>query len=161
MERDLNYYAKGAAISKIDVHDTFDQNNFATTIDFESAGYGQMMQGRMLVFNAAVIEPAARHFPAATERNQPIVLNAHLYRKQVYIKLPDGFTVDELPSPFQAESPFAKFTVAYRQEPGQMVMEEEIRTEAVTLPPSDYQKVKKFFDNVYGADNQQAVLVKK
>ena len=39
-------------------------------------------------------------------------------------------------------------------------MDEELRTEAVTLPASDYSKVKKFFDNVYGASNQNAVLVK-
>ena len=39
-------------------------------------------------------------------------------------------------------------------------MSEEIRTEGVTLPASRYSEVKKFFDQVYGADNQKVVLVK-
>jgi hypothetical protein len=83
-----------------------------------------------------------------------------VYRKTVSVKLPEGFTVDEMPSPFHEESDFGKFRIAYRQEAGQLIVEEELRTEAVTLPASDYAKVKKFFDNVYGANSQNAVLVK-
>jgi transglutaminase-like putative cysteine protease len=160
MERYLNFYAKGAAITKIEAHDAFDQNTFFSSVDFESAGYGQIMQNRLLVFNPTVIEPSARHFSAAKERNEPIVLNGRTYRKEVSLKLPEGFTVDEMPEPFKAESPFATFHIAYRQEPGQLIVEEELKTESVTLPASDYAKVKKFFDNVYGANNQKAVLVK-
>jgi hypothetical protein len=39
-------------------------------------------------------------------------------------------------------------------------MTEELRTEAATLPPDQFEKVKKFFDNCRGADRQNAVLVK-
>jgi hypothetical protein len=160
MERYLNYYAKAAMISKLEAHDAFDQNTFSASIDFESADYAQLMQGRLLVFDPSVIPPSARHFPAEESRDQPIVLNGRVYRKKVNIKVPDGFTVDEMPSPLHAEAPFAKFNIAYRQEAGRIVVDEELRTEAVTLPAADYAKVKKFFDNVYGANNQQAVLVK-
>ena len=160
MERYLNFYAKGAAISRIEAHDTFEENKFSSSLDFESASYGQIMQNRLLVFNPSVIVPPARHFPVERERNEPIVLNGRLYQKHVSLKLPDGFTVDEMPTPFKAESPFAKFSIAYRQEAGQLIVEEELRTESVTLPASEYVKVKKFFDNVYGANNQSAVLVK-
>ena len=160
LERYLSYYAKTASVGKIEAHDVFEQNTFSTTLDFESAGYAQLMQNKMLVFNAGVVEPRMRRFPLEKERNEPIVLNGRVYRKQVSIKLPDGFKIDELPSPFESETPFAKFTVAYRQEPGELVMEEELRTESVTLPAADYTKVKKFFDNAAGADNQSAVLIK-
>ena len=160
MERYLAYYAHNAAIEKIEAHDGFEQGQFSSTLEFESNGYGQLMQNRLLIFNPSITEPAARQFPAEKERNLPIVLNGRLYRKQVSIKLPDGFTVDEMPSPFKAEAPFAKFIIAFRQEQGQLIVEEELRTEAVTLPASDYPKVKKFFDDVYGANNQNAVLVK-
>jgi hypothetical protein len=160
MERYLTYYARSAAIGKIEAHDDFDQDKFSTSLDFESTGYAQVMQNRLLVFNPSITQPAARHFPAEKERNLPIVLNGRLYRKRVSIKLPDGFTVDELPASFHAEEPFAKFSVAFRQESGQLIVDEELRTEAVTLPATDYPTVKKFFDNVYGANNQNAVLVK-
>jgi hypothetical protein len=160
MERYLNFYAKGAAISKLEAHDVFEENNFSSSLDFESAGYGQIMQNRLLIFNPSVIAPAARHFPVEKERNESIVLNGRFYRKQVFLTLPEGFTVDEMPEPFKAESAFAKFTIAFRREAGQLIVEEELRTESVTLPASEYAKVKKFFDNVYGANNQKAVLVK-
>jgi len=160
MERYLNYFAKGATITKIEAHDAFEQNSFSSNLDFESLGYGQVMQGRMLVFNPSIVEPSARHFPVEKDRHEPIVLNSRLYRKQVTIDLPEGFKVDEAPSPFEAQTPFAKFALIYRQAPGQLVMEEELRTEAVTLPATDYPQVKKFFDSVLGADNQSAVLVK-
>jgi transglutaminase-like putative cysteine protease len=160
MERSLDYYAKTAAIGKIEAHDAFEQNLFTANVDFESAGYAQIMQGRLLIFNPIIIPPAARHFPAEQTRNQPIVLNSRLYRQTVTVKLPDGFSVDEMPEPFHAESAFAKFNISYRKEAGQIIVDEELRTEPVTLPADAYPKVKKFFDDVYGANNRNAVLVK-
>jgi hypothetical protein len=160
LERYLNGYAKGASVAKVDARDSFNQNRFSASVNFASEHYAQLMQNRMLVFNPAMIEPAAARFPVVKERLEPIILNGKVYRKRVVITLPPGFTVDEMPSPFAAEAPFARFTVAYRQESGQLVMDEELRVETVTLPAMDYAKVKKFFDNVFGADSQNAVLVK-
>ena len=160
MERYLSGYAKGASVAKVDARDSFDQNRFSASLNFTSEHYAQLMQDRMLVFNPAMIEPAAARFPVVKERLEPIILNGKVYRKRVIVTLPPGFTVDEMPSPFTAEVPFARFTVAYRQESGQLVMDEELRTETVTLPATDYPKVKKFFDNVFGADSQNAVLIK-
>jgi len=39
-------------------------------------------------------------------------------------------------------------------------MEEELKTEGMTLPAERYGDVKKFFDEFNGADQQQAVLIK-
>jgi hypothetical protein len=39
-------------------------------------------------------------------------------------------------------------------------MEEDLKTQGVTLPPDRYKEIKKFFDRFNGADQQQAVLVK-
>jgi hypothetical protein len=77
------------------------------------------------------------------------------------VKLPPGFSVDEMPSAASAESAFGKFSLTYQQRPGELVLEEEIRVEGVTLPANEYPRVKKFFDDVRGADNQNAVLVKE
>ena len=160
MENYLSYYVKGASVSDVNMHDAYDQNRFTTSLKFSSDHYAQSMQSRMLVFNVAVVEPMANRFPAVMERKEPILLNGKVYRKHVAMKLPAGFTVDEMPSPLTTKTAFAQFTVAYRQEPGQLIMDEELRTETVTLPASQYAEVKKFFDTVYGADNQNAVLVK-
>lgn len=161
MERYLTHYVKGASITKAEIRDSFDQDRFSANITFTSDHYGQPMQNQMLVFNAGVVEPAAIHFPITKERLEPIILNGKVYRKHVAIKLPPGFGIDEMPSGFTAEAPFAKFNAAYHQEAGELIMDEELRTETVTLPATDYAKVKKFFDEVLGVDGQSVVLVRK
>jgi hypothetical protein len=162
-QRILNERAKSAIISELVPEDRFDQNKFNLKIAFDSASYGQSMQGHLLVFSPGLVDIPRYNAPAflqAEKRVTPIVLRASLYRKTVRIKLPVGFTVDEMPPPAKFESDFAKFSIAFKQEPGLLSMTEELRTEAVTLPPDQFEKVKKFFDNCRGADRQNAVLAK-
>ena len=162
-QRFLNGTAKGATISKLTPQDHFDQNKFDLAVEFDSHDYAQLMQGRLLVFNPSVVEiprSVAPTFPKDEKRVGPIILTAGLYRKTVRVKLPAGFAVDEAPTPFKFDSDFAKFSLVYKQEPGMLIMTEELRTDAATLPPEQFEKVKKFFDNCRGADRQNAVLVK-
>jgi transglutaminase-like putative cysteine protease len=162
-QRNLSDFAKGAVISTITPEDHFAQNKFDLKIDFASPNYGQTMQNRLLVFSPSVVaipRYVAPLFPKDEKRVGPIVLRAALYRKTVRVKLPAGFTVDETPSPAKFESDFASFSLVFKQEPGMLVMVEELRTQAATLPPDQFEKVKKFFDNCHGADRQNAVLVK-
>jgi hypothetical protein len=163
LQRFLNLNAKGAVISKITPEDHFAENKFDLKVDFDSRDYAQLMQSRLLVFNPSVVElppSIAPAFPKDEKRVGPIVLRAALYRKTVRVKLPEGFTIDEAPSPVKYDSDFANFSLAFKQEPGMLTMTEELRTEAATLPPDQFEKVKNFFDNCRGADRQNAVLVK-
>lgn len=160
LERYLSTSVKGASVVKVTARDAYDQNKFSAELNFASEHYGQLMQNRLLVFNPAVTEPAASRFPVAKERLQPILLNGKTYRKHVAIKLPAGFTVDEMPAPFSDKTSFAQFSVSYRQESGELIMDEELRVDTATLPAAEYARVKKFFDNLFGADAQNVVLVK-
>jgi hypothetical protein len=162
-QRFIAYHAKSAVISKIAREDHFDQNKFDLKVDFDSSDYAQLMQGRLMVFSPGVVEiprSIAPAFPKGEKRVGPIVLSAGLYRKTVRVKLPAGFSVDETPSNAKFDSPFAQFSLTFKQEPGVLVMTEELRTEHATLPPDQFEKVKTFFDNCHGADRQNAVLVK-
>jgi hypothetical protein len=160
MHQLLSERAKGVTIDKLDTEDLFERNQFRLKIDFTSQGYAQLMQQRLLVFTPSVVMPSAPIFSQNAKRTEPIVLRAAVYRKQVRIKLPEGFSVDEMPEPRKSEAEFASFSLTFRQEPSQLVMQEELRTEAVTLPAEQYSVVKKFFDTFGTADNQNAVLVK-
>ncbi len=159
MQRLINQRAKGAIISKLETEDRFDDNNFQYKLDFDSHSYAQVMQ-RLLVFAPSIAMAAAPEFAQNAERSEPILLRARIYREHVRIQLPPGFAIDEMPEPFKAESEFAKASMTFKSEAGQLLMEEDLRTEAVTLSPDQFTKVKKFFDNFHGADNQKAVLVK-
>jgi hypothetical protein len=151
---------KGATISQLNSDDQFNENRFLLSVELGSSLYGQLMQRRLLVFNPGIIEPAHPLFPVNETRAEPIVLRAEAYRKHVRIKLPDGFTIDEVPTPVRQQSPWGQFSLTFEQKPGELVVEEELKTEAVTLPSGQYREVKKFFDHFSGADQQQAVLVK-
>jgi hypothetical protein len=162
-ERFINYNAKGAVIPKITPEDHFDQNKFDLKVDFDSLDYGQTMQGRLLIFNPSIVEIPGSISPAFAKdekRISPIVFSPTLYRKTVRIKLPEGFTIDEAPIPAAYNSDFAKFSLTFKQEPGALLVNEELRTEAATVPAEQFDAVKKFFDNCRGADRQKIVLVK-
>ena len=162
-QRFVNATAKGAVISKLTPEDHFEQNKFDVKIDFDSNNYAQMMQGRLLVFNPLVVElpvSISPMFPKDEKRVGPVVLSSGLYRKTVHIKLPEGFSVDEAPVPVKLDTDFGTFSLSFKQELGMMVVTEELRTEAATIPPEQFGKVKKFFDDCRGADRQNAVLVK-
>ena len=151
---------KGVTISKLDSEDQFNENSFRLHVELESPLYGQVMQGQLLVFNPSVIESAHPIFPVNSVRTEPIVLRAESYRKHVHIKLPDGFIVDEMPVPVKQQTPWGQFSLTFEQKGGELVVEEELKTEAATVPPEQYREVKRFFDGFRGADHQQAVLVK-
>ncbi len=162
-QRALNENAKGSVISKITPEDHFEQNGFDLTLDFESGDYAQLMQNRLMVFSPAVLEISrwvSPVFPKDEKRAGPVVLRATVYRKTVRVKLPDGFTVDEAPVPANYESNFGKFSLNFKQEAGTLIMTEELRTEAATVPAEDFAALKKFFDNCRGADHQSVVLAK-
>ncbi|MBV8903078.1 MAG: hypothetical protein JOZ22_05530, partial [Acidobacteriia bacterium] len=160
LERALARTIKSAAISNVQVQDAFEQNAFDVRLDLASQRYGQLMQQRLLVFSPSVTEPPGPNLSHSLKRTAPIVLRGGVYRKQVRIQLPAGFTVDEMPAAASMQEDFGHFSLTFRQEAGELILEEELKTEAVTLPAEQYRRVKKFFDQFDGADQQQAVLVK-
>ncbi len=160
VERTLARTIKAASMSKLEVQDAFEENAFRLKLNIAAQGFGQLMQQRLLVFSPAVLEPPGPSFSHNAQRAEPIILRAAMYRKHTRTKLPAGFTVDEMPEAVKMNSDFARFSLTFRQEADELVVEEELTTEGVTLPAEQYAQVKKFFDQVYGADQQQAVLVK-
>jgi transglutaminase-like putative cysteine protease len=152
--------ASGITLSKLDSSDQFDENNFRLNLAAGSPAYGQLMQRRLLVFNPSILQPDRRMFPVNETRAEPIVLRAETYRKHVRIKLPAGFTIDELPQAVKRHSEWGEFSITFEQKAGELLMEEDLKIDAATLPPDHYKEVKKFFDEFSGADQQQAVLLK-
>lgn len=160
LERLISHTVKSPAISNLEIQDHFDDNRFSLKLDLSSPGYGQLMQERLLVFGASVLEPPGPTFEHSPNRTEPILLRSGVYRKHVRIKLPRGFALDELPDSVNKDSDFGHFSITYKHDGDDLLMEEELTTEQSTLPASDYQRVKKFFDLFDGADQQKAVLLK-
>lgn len=160
LERTLSRTVKSASISNLEIQDAFEQNAFQVKLDFASQRYGQLMQQRLLVFSPSVLEPPGPNLSHSSKRTAPIILRGGVYRKHVRLKLPPGFKIDEMPDAAHLQEDFARFSISFRQEGDELMVEEELTTEPVTLPAEDYRRVKKFFDQFDGADQQRAVLVK-
>jgi Domain of Unknown Function with PDB structure (DUF3857)/Transglutaminase-like superfamily len=160
VESTLTRTIKSPVISNLDVQDAFDENTFRLKLNVDSQLYGQLMQGRLLLFGASVLEPPGPNFSHSLNRTEPILLRAAVYRKHVRIKLPAGFSIDEMPDSLNMDSDFARFSLKFQHEGDTLIVEEELAIQPVNLPAADYQRVKKFFDNFDGADQQRAVLVK-
>jgi hypothetical protein len=152
--------ASGLSLSKLDSNDQFSENEFRMNLAAGAPAYGQSMQGRLLVFNPSVLQPARQSLPANERRAEPIVLRAETYRKHVRIKLPAGFAVDELPQAVKEQADWGEFAIRFEQKDGELLMEENWKTQGVTLPSGRYKEIKRFYDRFNGADQQQAVLVK-
>ena len=152
--------ATGITLNKFETQDAFADNTFRESMDFESATYAQFMQQRMLIFSASVVEPSSYFFPRVDHRTEPIVLRAQNYRKQVRLKLPTGYTLDELPVAAKSENDFGAFALGFKQDGDSILMDETLHVEPVTLSADQYGRVKRFFDEFIGADQQRAVLIK-
>jgi hypothetical protein len=77
------------------------------------------------------------------------------------IKIPEGFKLDELPPPTKLKSPYGILEATWTVKDGQIVMQETLETSETVVPPSDYVKVRDFFELVAGAHNAPVVLVKE
>jgi hypothetical protein len=84
-------------LDKISPSDHVQDGQLDLSVDFSVAKFGQLMQARMLVLNPGALVPSPDYIFANKERTLPVKLSARSRKDSVSIKLPAGFTVDEMP----------------------------------------------------------------
>jgi hypothetical protein len=160
IERWVNHGASGAAVTKVDAADEASGGRFDLEIEFAAPRYGQLMQGRLLVFKPAVLPH--RHAIDLTEasRTNPLVLESQAFTETARVKLPEGFEVDEMPEPAKLETPFGSYSATYAVEGGQLVFRRSLVVRPVTVPPAQYPAVREFFGRIGGVEQSPVVLVR-
>ncbi len=139
----------------------FAQNEFNLRVQFAADNYGQLMQGRLLMFKPTVIAPRRQLNFREENRKAPIVLYAETYRHESAYQAPrrlHGRRIAERRE--TGRSALGTSSVAYKVNGGELLADQELKTDAVTLPPDDYPEVRKFFGAVQAAEQQPVVLVK-
>jgi hypothetical protein len=161
MERWVSRHASAASLSKINPTDYDREGRFELELDFAAPNYGQLMQGRLLVFRPAIL--AQRTGVALTEpsRKYPVVLEGESFREVVTIDLPEGFQVDEYPETLEVERPFGNFTASCEVKGRQLVYTRALTQHSATVPPQQYPEVKSFFEQVNGSSQAPVVLIRK
>ena len=161
IERWIAQGATGVRVSKIEPLDEPNEGRFSLAADFSAPAYGQLMQGRLLVFRPAIV--SRRESLSLTEpaRKHPVVLTPHAYSETTKVKLPAGFEVDEMPDAVKLDTPFGSYSTSYVVRDGQLVFTRELVVRQATIPVADYAKVRSFFEKIRTAEQSPVVLVRK
>lgn len=153
--------ANGARVSKVEPSDQIAEGRFALDVNFTADGYGQLMQGRLLVFKPAIVSRRESVFLTGSDRKHPVVLRPYAYDETVTVKLPAGFDVDELPDPVKLEAAFGSYATSYIVKDGQLYFKRTLVVRRATIPVADYSKVRSFYERIRTAEQSPVVLVRK
>lgn len=161
IERWIAQGATGVRVSKIEPLDEPNDGRFSLAAEFSAPAYGQLMQGRLLVFRPAIVSRRESLSLVEPGRKHPVVLTPNAYAETTKIKLPGGFEVDELPDAVKLDTPFGSYVTSYVVKDGQLLFTRKLMVRAATIPVADYAKVRSFFERIRAAEQSPVVLVKK
>lgn len=134
---------------------------FDLDVEFSVPRYGQLMQGRLLIFKPVVV--GRRNAVALTEnkRANPIELDSGMMSETVVFTIPDGFEIDELPEAISLESPFGSYKTTFEMKDGKLYFSRSYQMKRSMIPAAEYNKVKQFYAKMLDAEQSAVVLVKK
>ena len=160
----VEWLARGTTTAKVSRVSPVDDNvdgKFGLDVDFSAQAYGQLMQGRLLVFKPAIVSRRESLFLTEATRKQPIVLESHVFTETVHVKLPAGFEVDEMPEVVKLDTAFGSYMTSYEVKNGELVFIRSLAQKAATIPAGQYQSVRSFFEKIRSAEQAPVVLLKK
>ena len=153
--------ATGAKTSSIKPLDDHQQGSFNLDVAFSADRYAQIMQGRLMVFKPAVIGRLDRLSFTEGKRMHPFMIDAMSYSENVKIKLPDGFSVDEIPEATSLKTEFGQYSVDYKVDGEFLMFNRSLTLERTSVPAAKYGTVRDFFGQVHAAEKSPVVLLKK
>src|SRR5947207_5179968 len=121
----------------------------------------QLMQGRLLVFQPAIVSRRESLFLTGAARKYPVVLDSRAFNETVRVKLPAGFEVDELPDAVTLDASFGTYKTTYEVKNGELFFSRRMAIKAGTIPVDQYESVRKFYEKIRAAEQSPVVLAKK
>ena len=153
--------ATAARVSKVEPRDNSVEGRFDLDVDFVAPAYGQLMQGRLLVFKPAIVSRRESLFLTEAKRTHPIVLESRAFTETVRVKLPAGWIVDELPDAVTLDTSFGSYKTTYEAKDGVLLFTRALLVRGATIPADQYESVRKFYERVRAAEGSPVVLAKK
>ncbi|HUE84290.1 MAG TPA: DUF3857 domain-containing transglutaminase family protein [Pyrinomonadaceae bacterium] len=161
IERWITRGASAAKVSRVIPVDDNLSGRFGLEVDFSAAAYAQVMQGRLLVFNPAIVSRREFLFLTEPTRAHPVVLGSNAFSETVRVKLPAGFEVDELPDALELKTSFGSYTTKYEVANGELVYTRSLAQQAGTVPAQQYEAVRNFYSRIRAAEQAPVVLLRK
>ncbi len=161
LERWLTSRIKGGKVTKAVPSDQKLDGKFDLNIEFSAPNYAQLMQGKLMVFNPAMVGRLDQFSPVEGKRQTPIMIDSSSYSETIKVKLPEGFVIDEIPESSQIEAPFGKYNARYETVDGFLLLKRSLVLNRMTVPAARYEDVRNFFGVVRAAEQSPVVLLKK
>jgi hypothetical protein len=162
LEQRVATLAPGASLVRHEPADDVEGNRFTLTLEATSPRYGQLMQGRLMLVrppaSAGLDAPAL----ASGTRNHPVELETSFTTETLTVNLPEGFIVDELPPASSMETPYGRFVMSMERGPGgKVVSRRQFELRRALVPPSEYDALRTFLEQVRSAASAPIVLAKQ
>jgi len=153
--------ASGAQLVNVTASDKHSDARFHLDMEFAAKNYGQLMQGRLLVFKPLIV--GRRNSVSLTEptRTNPIEIDSASMRETTTYTLPAGFQVDEVPTPVSLETDFGKYSTTFNVVEGKLVVKRQLTMNRKTIEATKYAGVKDFFAKMHEAEQAPVVLIRK
>lgn len=147
-----------AKATRVDATDFFTDAKFTLDIDFGARGYGKVMRDTLLVFKPVIVSRRDGTVLKKGKRTQPVVIQPSSFIERVELTLPEGFRVDE---PFQTAellSPFGRYHAKAEIRDNRLFFERALELRSHTLPASEYETARVFFEKILQAEQSPVVL---
>lgn len=130
-------------------------------LDLTALNYASIT-GKRLFITPNIISRSSSKLKPDDKRKYPVSLT-YEYRDidTAIIAIPPGYRVEAMPAPAKIETKFGIYTSTVDVQSDRIMYYRYIEQFSGQFPPSDYNELVKFFDQIYKADRSRVVLVKK
>ena len=120
------------------------------------------LSGKRLFITPNLFDRSNTRLPADSVRRYDFV-DDEAFRDvdSIFIKIPAGYVPESVPSDIKIDGPFGRYSASVKVV-GDKIEYYRSREESMrTFPPSDYPQLVKFYEQLFKADHNRVVLVKK
>ncbi len=79
----------------------------------------------------------------------------------IFIKIPAGYVPESVPSDIKIDGPFGRYIASVKVVGDKIEYYRDQEQSMRRFPPSDYPQLVKFYEQLFKADHNRVVLVKK
>lgn len=153
--------ATGAQLVDLKYSDTAGDSRFDLAVDFNTPRYGQVMQGRLLIFKPVVVGRRRGVYLTEPKRSSPIEMDSSSLRETAIFTIPAGFGVDETPAAVDLESDFGKYSISFEVKGDKLTLKRSLVLRRMAIPANKYEAVRSFYSKMLEAEQAPVVLIKK
>ena len=161
IENWLTRGATAAKLVKLTPNDHKADAGFDMDVEFSAAGYGQLMQNRLLVFKPAIVSRSNSIYLTELIRKNPVSLDADSFDETTVFTLPQGFVVDEMPDAVSLDTPFGKYKTSYAVKDDKLTYTRSLTMNRSTLSIDKYAAIRDFYSKILAAEQSPVVLLRK